>query len=91
MAVKPYFKLNCLHALCNAHHLRELTYVEEQDQQAWAKLMRELLLGIAPAVKAQGGALPEPQAPNNTGHYSNKPSWNVRLPIRREIQTNAGG
>jgi transposase len=66
---KPYFQLNCLHALCNAHHLRELTYVEEQDQQGWAKQMRELLLDIEQAVKAQGGALPEPQAIRYTKQY----------------------
>lgn len=66
---KPYFQLNCLHALCNAHHLRELTYAEEQDQQGWAKQMRELLLDIEQAVKAQGGALPEPQAMSYTEQY----------------------
>jgi transposase len=66
---KPYFKLNCLHALCNAHHLRELTCAEEQDHQGWAKQMRELLLNIEQAVKAQGGALPEPQAIRYTQHY----------------------
>jgi len=66
---KPYFKLDCLHALCNAHHLRELTYVEEQDQQGWAKQMRELLLNIEQAVKAQGGALPEPQVIRYTEQY----------------------
>lgn len=66
---KPYFQLNCLHALCNAHHLRELTYAEEQDQQGWAKPMRELLLDIEQAVKTQGGALPEPQAIRYTEQY----------------------
>jgi transposase len=66
---KPYFKLNCLHALCNAHHLRELTCAEEQDHQGWAKQMRELLLNIEQAVKAQGGALLEPQAIGYTKQY----------------------
>lgn len=31
------------HALCNAHHLRELLAVAEDDNQLWAKLMIELL------------------------------------------------
>jgi len=66
---KPYFQLNCLHALCNAHHLRELTFAEEQDQQAWAKQMRELLLDIEQAVKAHSGALPDSKATCYTEQY----------------------
>ena len=27
---KPYYRYNCLHSLCNAHHLRELTRANEQ-------------------------------------------------------------
>lgn len=33
---KPYYKFDCTHALCNAHHLRELTRAWEQDDQQWA-------------------------------------------------------
>ncbi|MCP3888183.1 MAG: IS66 family transposase, partial [Desulfobulbaceae bacterium] len=33
---KPYYKMDCSHALCNAHHIRELTRAWEQDEQAWA-------------------------------------------------------
>jgi transposase len=43
---QPYFKYNCLHGLCNAHHLRELTYVHEVENQGWAKKMIELLCEI---------------------------------------------
>ena len=39
-----YWKYGCVHALCNAHHLRELTFVwEMEDTQVWAKEMIEFL------------------------------------------------
>jgi transposase len=41
---KSYFHFSCEHSLCNAHHLRELTYLAEQEGQAWAQSMIELLL-----------------------------------------------
>lgn len=39
----PYKALACQHALCNAHHLRELTYLLEEQGQTWAGDMIELL------------------------------------------------
>jgi transposase len=44
-------------ALCNVHHLRELTFVEEELGQAWAPKMKELLLSMKAEVeraKAKG-------------------------------------
>lgn len=43
---KPYYKYSFTHALCNAHHLRELERAFEQDGQAWAKKMQKLLCAI---------------------------------------------
>ena len=54
---KPYYHYRCTHALCNAHHLRELERAFEQDNQSWAKDMQQLLLDLNEAVEAAGGAL----------------------------------
>ena len=51
---KPYFGYDCLHGLCNAHHLRELIFVHEQHRQDWAKRMIDCLLDIKDAVEAAG-------------------------------------
>ena len=40
---KPYYQMNTTHALCNAHHLRELQALIE-GEEAWAKKMKKLLL-----------------------------------------------
>lgn len=41
----PYWTLNnCMHALCNAHLLRELTFQHETIRQRWPKRMIELLI-----------------------------------------------
>ena len=45
----------CAHALCNAHHLRELTFVEEELGQSWAKDLKEVLLEIKRAVAEARG------------------------------------
>ena len=55
---KPYYRYTeCSHALCNAHHLRELERAWEQDDQPWAKAMQDLLVEINTAVNDAGGSL----------------------------------
>ena len=45
-----YQQYACRHALCNCHHLRELTALYEQEGALWAKDMRHLLVQIKQAV-----------------------------------------
>lgn len=54
---KPYYKLDCTHALCNAHHIRELTRAWEQDGRNWALDLKNLLETINSKVNDAGGAL----------------------------------
>jgi len=53
---KPYFKYDCNHGLCNAHHLRELIFLTEQHDQRWAKDMIDCLLDIKKAVDEAKGS-----------------------------------
>lgn len=56
---KSYYQYECSHALCNAHHLRDPTYVHEQMDRPWAEEAIETLLAIKESVdaaKAEGQA-----------------------------------
>jgi len=66
---KPYYRYGCVHALCNAHHLRELERAWEQDHQQWAKEMQALLIEISQAVEDAGGRLPPDEAKRRRRRY----------------------
>ena len=41
----PYFAYEQItHGLCNVHHLRELTFIHEQEKEGWAQRMKDLLI-----------------------------------------------
>jgi transposase len=49
--LKSYWTYLCIHALCNAHLLRELTGIFENTKQEWARKMLELLLEMKETVE----------------------------------------
>jgi len=71
----PYLKFdNCSHYFCNAHHLRELQFIEEQYQQSWAADMAHLLRTIKAEVEntpAPALSLPEERLAHYTQLYDN--------------------
>jgi transposase len=66
---KPYFTYDCTHALCNAHHLRELERAWEQDGQTWAQQMQGLLKTINGKVTDAGGALDDKESQKYRQQY----------------------
>ena len=59
---KSYYAYSCIHALCNAHHLRELERAIEQDNQQWARKMKDLLVQMNTAVDEAGGKLSQEES-----------------------------
>lgn len=59
-----FFYTDRLHGLCNAHHLRELTFLQERYPQGWESELKELLLEIKTSVDAVREK--QPQLPKET-------------------------
>jgi transposase len=54
---RPYLYYGCQHGLCNAHLLRELTFLFEQENHIWAKNMFDLLVETEKYVKEKNRQL----------------------------------
>jgi len=64
---------HCQHALCNAHHLRELQFILDRYDQSWAQGMMDLLLQIKAEVDAappNWSALPPERLQHYTTQYT---------------------
>lgn len=72
-----YKELTCTHSLCNAHHLRELVYIHENEGEKmwdnWAQEMIDLLGQALGEVNQAQGPLP----PARQAHYW--ASWSALL------------
>src|SRR5208337_2165370 len=65
---KPYFQYPCRHGLCNAHHLRELVFFEEEEKAPWASPLKDLLLFAKASVeiaKSEGKDRVDPELLKN--------------------------
>lgn len=55
---KAYYRYTASrHALCNAHHLRELEWSSTEEKQRWAGAMKKFLTRLNQKVEVQGGQL----------------------------------
>ena len=66
---KPYFGMTKSHALCNAHHLRELQWVIDFKEHKWAKSMKRFLNKTNDLVTQAGGVLSEEDQKKRVAAY----------------------
>jgi transposase len=64
-----YFDIDCMHALCNAHHLRELIFLREECHQRWAGTMIKHLCHIKKVVDRAKVAGRKQLPPKTLLHY----------------------
>jgi len=69
---QSYFLYNCIHRLCNAHHLRELRFVVEGYQQDWVAQMMTLLVDIKTAVDTAKDAVNSALSPSQLSDFEQR-------------------
>ncbi len=66
---KAYYKYDCSHVLCNAHHLRELEWSAIEDKQQWATKLSNFLKQLNITVNDAGGNLNKEQSAHFLKEY----------------------
>ena len=99
---KPYYTMQgVLHALCNAHHLRELKALIEIEKEAWARKMQQLLrrachavnrarerdVPLKPRLSDVSSVVTTPFSPKGSSSMRPKRHW--RAPCSREAANGA--
>ena len=79
-----YFSYHSQHALCNAHHLRELTFVEEEEKRPWAARMKELLLGAKEVVAKAKAADLDQLSVSELARYENEYDQIIKSGLEEE-------
>ena len=67
-----YWQYECVHGLCNAHHLRELIFAHEQMHRTWAGQMKALLVEIKQAVDTAKAQQQTALAPTKIADYEQR-------------------
>lgn len=86
--LRSYKQLDCAHALCNAHHLRELVYVHdslgEKAFDGWAGQMMDTLVQAKREVDERSGPLPAQRMQWYEGQWLSLLDRGERLNPRQE-------
>jgi transposase len=85
---QPYMNYGCAHSLCNAHYIRELTYLYEQDGQCWAQQMVGLLLESKEAAEKAKDAGKKRLNPCKIREYENRCQAIIALGVKAKPPPN---